>query len=293
VTRWLIVGRGHLGTFLAERLGVEPSGRWTVEMDTLSERELVRRSPTAVVIAAGKTELRWCEDHPLEAFRCNVTAPLQLFRRVRRALGGDVPFVHLSSGCVWDGPYAVGGRPFTPADPPTPACFYSWTKAACDAMLPAEAAGSTVVILRPRQVYSPVNSPRNTLTKLCKYPALIDTPNSMTSAETIARTVDAVVAPAGRSAHGRILNVYDRGVTSPYAVGGLLAEAGLRDRPGKIDKAELDRTLVPRRVDAVLHDEFFESLVNPPAVEAELRRVIGEFARGRSAERRRGVGAPA
>ncbi|MCZ7645805.1 MAG: sugar nucleotide-binding protein [Planctomycetota bacterium] len=277
--RILLVGRGHLGKFLRERLRVDGDLHWIAELAELDEGSLKRMHPSAVVNTAGKTDLRWCEDHPAETFRSNASAPLELYRRIKAACGPEVPFVHLSSGCVWDGPYRADGKPFGPDDPPAPACFYSWTKAAGDAMLLREAPGGALVILRPRQVYSPLKAERNTLSKLARYPQLIDTPNSMTSAETIAKTIERVLAPGGEAARGRILCVYERGVTSPFEVGTFLAQAGLRKKPERISKADLDQTLKPKRVDTVLSDPCFEALVDPPAAQDELKRVIAAYAK--------------
>jgi dTDP-4-dehydrorhamnose reductase len=278
-TRLLLIGRGHLGTFLRERLGVPPELHWKEELESLDAAALRRLAPDAVVNTAGKTDLGWCEAHADETFRCNVRAPLALWRAVQAALPERAPFIHFSSGCVWDGPYKEDGAPFEPDDPPRPACFYSWTKAACDALLLRETAGRPLVILRPRQVYSPLNSPRNTLVKLRLYPRLIETPNSMTSAETIARTLERLLAlPLARLPRGRIIAVYDRGITSPFEVGRMLAQAGLREEPARMPRAELDAALKPKRVDAVLHDAYFETLADPPEVGAELERAIRLFA---------------
>src|SRR5205823_4133626 len=97
-------------------------------------------------------------------------------------------YLHFSSGCIWDGPYDDNGKPFTPLHPARPAAYYSWTKAACDALLLGEDP-ENVAILRPRQVYSSLRSPRNTISKLNSYPKLVDTPNSMSSMDIIVKTV--------------------------------------------------------------------------------------------------------
>lgn len=275
----LLIGRGHLGSFLKGRLEVPDALHWTREMAELDAAALKKLAPDVVVNTAGKTDLRWCEDNALECWRCNVAAPVGVFRAFRSALPASAVYVHLSSGCVWDGPYGPDGKPFGPDSPPIPACFYSWTKAACDALLLRETEGRKLSILRPRQVYSPLPSPRNTLGKLGSYPKLIDTPNSMTSAETIARTIEKVLSPEGEKALGKILCVYERGVTTPFEVGAIMAEAGLREPPQKFTKQELDGFHKPKRVDTVLSDPFFEALVDPPKVQDELRRVVAAYAK--------------
>lgn len=274
--RILVIGKGHLGTFLKTLWNLPDELHWKSEMAGLDEPALKRIRPDAVVNTAGKTDLAWCESNPGECFRCNVAAPLGVYRTVRTL--GTVPYIHLSSGCVWDGPYKPNGMPFQPNDPPTPACFYAWSKAACDALLldEAEASLTPLLILRPRQVYSPEISPRNTLTKLNGYPKLLDTPNSMTSTMTIANTVEMAVKTG--LFWGRIMNVYDKGCSSPFEVGTLLAEAGCRKPPEKLTKNELDAWHKPKRVDAVIQDMVFERFVNPPTVQEELRRNIALYA---------------
>jgi dTDP-4-dehydrorhamnose reductase len=276
----LVIGGGHLGSHLARRWELPPERHWTREMEGLTPEILRMLAPRLVVNCAGKTDLPWCESHPGECFRCNVSAPLNVFRVVAEAFGRTVPCVHLSSGCVWDGPYHASGRPFLPDDPPTPACFYAWTKASCDALLLRERAGR-VAILRPRQVFSESPSPRNTLSKLNGYPRLLDTPNSMTSAATVARTIEAL-AGGGDDCWNRILNVYDRGATSPFRVGRMLAQAGLREPPMRLNKSDLDAWHKPRRVDAVIEDPFFEALVRPPTIEEALEDDIAVLALARS-----------
>jgi dTDP-4-dehydrorhamnose reductase len=278
--RILVVGKGHLGKTLVDRWKVPPEMHWTTDAMNITVDDIVRLAPEVIVNAAGKTDLKWCEDNTTECFRCNVRMPIHLYRAVKDSRLYTL-FIHLSSGCVWDGPYRPDGKPFMPTDRPTPACFYSWTKAACDSMLMDEAA-SPIAILRPRQVYSGSGSPRDTLTKLNSYKKLLDTPNSMTSASTIIKTIEALVALGERPEPGYlglngVMNVYDAGVTTPYRVGVMLAEAGCREMPERLEKSDLDTWHSPKRVDAVISDPWFEELVNPSPVEDELSKAILKF----------------
>ena len=54
--------------------------------------------------------------------------------------------------------------------------------------------------------------------------------------------------------------------------------AGLRAKPERLEKNDLDSWHKPKRVDVVLADPFFETLAEPPRVEDELRRNIALFA---------------
>ncbi|MEI6233450.1 MAG: sugar nucleotide-binding protein [Planctomycetota bacterium] len=273
----ILIGKGHLGSYLKNLWQIPDELHWAREMSDLNVETLKRLQPDVVINTAGKTDLRWCEDNANECFRCNVSAPISVYRAVKEAFNGNIPYIHLSSGCVWDGPYRPDGKPFLPNDPATPACFYAWTKAACDALLISEAT-APVIALRPRQVYSPLASARNTLTKLNSYANLLDTPNSMTSADTIATTIEQLLDMSHYSQWPFIMNVYERGFSSPFEVGTFLAEAGTRNAPGKLTKSELDTWHKPKRVDAVIEDSYFEKTFNPPTVQDELKRNIALYA---------------
>jgi hypothetical protein len=101
----------------------------------------------------------------------------------------------------------------------------------------------------------------------------------MTSAETLAGTIERIVEDRSLCAEHRVWNVYDQGITSPYEVGCLLAQAGCREMPQRLDRKEMDAWLTPRRVDTVLYDPFFEKVVQSPPVREELKRVIAQFAK--------------
>ena len=271
----IVVGRGQVGKHLANFINDHfPTLWWCDDIETLDAQRLSHLGPLAVVNAAGKTDLQWCEENAREAFRCNVSAPLGLLRACQF---NHVPLIHLSSGCIWDGPY-IRGLGFKPEDRPTPASYYAWTKAACDSMMMAEARVG-LNILRPRQVFSGVWTPRNLLVKLLNYEKLLATPNSMTSLKTIADTVLILLRNPGWT---RTWNVYDRGIITPLRVGEMLAEAGLRDVPEEISKDELNSWHKPRRVDTVLHDRWFEHVVNPPSVEDTLKEAINALVASRT-----------
>lgn len=267
----LVVGRGQIGTALTENLRLSHSVVWwDKDLQHINDAILGEYSVDAVVNTAGKTDLTWCEDNAREAFRCNVEGPASLLRVCQQA---KVPLIHFSSGCIWDGPYN-DGREFVPSDPPSPASYYAWTKAACDAFL-LQHGRVGLNILRPRQVFSAQNSPRNTLVKLLRYDRLINTPNSMTSMETILKTTRFLL---DNPVWSGVWNVYDKGVSSPFAVGLMLAKAGLRNEPTELTKKELDSWHRPKRVDTVLYDAQFEECISPRPLATTLGDTIYELA---------------
>ena len=75
-----------------------------------------------------------------------------------------------------------------------------------------------------------------------------------------------------------VWNIYDKGIITPFEVGKMLAETGLREMPQPLEKSELDIFHKPKRVDTVLYDERFERLIKPEPIEDVMRRTIKEFA---------------
>ncbi|HET6511095.1 MAG TPA: sugar nucleotide-binding protein [Candidatus Kapabacteria bacterium] len=274
MTKVLLIGRGQVGSELAQRLRDVELHWWDARIEDVSGEVLAAIKPDVVINAAGKTDLRWCEENARDAFSANVEAPVELFKRMLES-DPRCRYIHLSSGCIWDGPFDDAGKPFEPLAAPSPASYYAWTKAACDALL-LSIASDRVAILRPRQVYSSTYSPRNTLIKLLRYPQLIDTPNSMSSADVIAKTVQHLLTASDWSG---VYNVYDLGHTTPFEIGMMLYQAGLRDQPARIEKSELDTWHRPRRVDTVIHDERFEAMIKPRDVHELLRESIAELAK--------------
>lgn len=268
-----IVGRGHLGRYLEATL----RDRYGFAVTLLEERledipASVLEDPAAAIInAAGKTDLAWCEAHPHETMEDNAYRPMALNTQRSGRL------IQLGSGCVWDGPYKPDGTPFGPGDPPTPACVYAQSKAFCDYRMFRDRPRG-LASLRLRMPYSPVRSDRNLLTKLSGYPSLLQDAQSITSADTLARTVHHLLVHDDCGLWGRASCVYDRGITSVYEIGVLLAEAGLRAMPTVLEKSDLDEWHKPKRVSTVMSDPEFEREVKPPEVRVELRRVIDLYA---------------
>ena len=257
-TKILVVGNGHLGNYLRKQWDCM---LWKDAMHSLTKKDLELLNPSAVVIAAGKTNLQWCEEFPDDAHQNNVTDPCNMCEVVR-SYNKYLPIFHLSTGCAWQGPYN-NGRAFRPYDPPEPVCVYTETKVKCDGLLRENF--EHVLILRPRLLYSAANSPRNTLQKINSYPKLINTPNSITCVKTVRKTIEQILTLPGFWADfpNKIMNVYDRGVVTPYQIGCYQCLLGRRVHPIKITKDELDAHHKPKRADVVLFDPVFEKIVNP------------------------------
>jgi dTDP-4-dehydrorhamnose reductase len=273
----IIIGNGQIGGVLSHELSDHTILQWKKDISELTKKDITNFGADVIINAAGKTDLLWCENNPRETFRSNVEAPVELYQRIvaiNKEKGSAIRLLHFSSGCIWDGPFDENGKPFTPEHPARPAAYYSWTKAACDELLLKENKES-VAILRPRQVYSAVSSPRNTINKINRYPRLVTTPQSMSSVSIISKTVRFLL---DAKVWNGIWNIYDKGTLTPYQLGVMLSEAGLREMPEKLEKSELDGFHKPKRVDTVLYDERFEKMIQPEDLSIVMKKTIDEFA---------------
>lgn len=135
--------------------------------------------PELVINAAGFTgvpNIDACEDAKKETIVGNILWPLECERRT------TAPVLHIGSGCVYN-----GGDPwvgYTEDDPPNfEGSFYSLTKSLVQARL------HRGWVLRARMPFSRQEHPKNLLTKLKRYPVLVDAVNSLTCLEDLAEIV--------------------------------------------------------------------------------------------------------
>lgn len=172
-------------------------------------RALDAARPDVVINCAGKTgrpNVDWCEDHRAETFQVNVTGALIA---LHACLDRGLYFVHVSSGCIYEGDN--GGAGFAETDAPNFAgSFYSRTKAWAEAAL----RDSPALILRLRMPFDGTHSERNLITKLRRYSRVLTAPNSLTHLPDFLRAACGLIA---RRATG-VYNVVNEGWMSPYEV---------------------------------------------------------------------------
>jgi dTDP-4-dehydrorhamnose reductase len=142
---------------------------------------LLADRPEFLINAAGytgKPNVDACEIHKAECLLGNAVLPGVVAQACEEA---QVPWGHVSSGCIYtgDGP---GGNGFTELDVPnftfrTNNCsFYSGTKGLGEEVL---AGYSHLFNWRLRIPFDGVDNPRNYLTKLMRYPRLLEATNSI------------------------------------------------------------------------------------------------------------------
>lgn len=137
--------------------------------------------PEFVINAAGytgKPNVDACENDKAECLFGNSVLPGRIAAACEAA---GIPWGHVSSGCIYTGARADGGE-FTEEDAPNfsfrqnNCSFYSGTKALGEEVL---AGRPNVYLWRLRIPFDHVDSPRNYLTKMMRYPRLLQAENSI------------------------------------------------------------------------------------------------------------------
>lgn len=254
----LIFGQGQLGTYYKNYYQAKGD---TVINDRVDIRDanavhaaVESAKPDLVINAAAKTDIDWCEQHRTEAFEVNTLGA----DTVAAACAATGTYLYqISSGCVQESKSAE--EVHTEDEPPTPLCFYSWTKVWAENLVldRVRRQGLRALILRPRQLLSATVSPRNAVTKFLTYKKFIDTPNSCTIVEDLLDVTDQLVT---RGVTG-VYNVVNPGIITPFQVATLLKEIVKPEMEFvKISKDELNAMTLATRVDCVLSGAKLESL---------------------------------
>lgn len=172
-----LVGHGYIGQAIAHRLqhlGI--TFAWL--------RHNAASFPSGPIINAagyiGDPNVDACEDKKAETMEGNVFWPLKC-----ESMAGDTPVIHVTSGCVYNGPHPEGG--FSEEDTPNfTGSFYSYSKVAQQKAL-AQYMGKSY-LLRMRMPFSGEEHPKNLLTKFRQYPTLVNGANSLSRTEDVAKT---------------------------------------------------------------------------------------------------------
>jgi 3,5-epimerase/4-reductase len=197
---YLLGGSGYVGhayQALLKRQGIPFRNLRRAEVDYTRPgvllESLLRDKPEFLINAAGytgKPNVDACEIHKAECLLGNAVLPGIVAQACEAAA---VPWGHVSSGCIYsgDGP---GERGFTEADAPnftfrTNNCsFYSGTKGLGEEVLSGR---PNHFVWRLRIPFDGVDHPRNYLTKLMRYPRLLEATNSISQLdEFVAATLE-------------------------------------------------------------------------------------------------------
>jgi len=195
---YLLGGSGYVGQAyqaMLSRKGIPFRNLRRAEVDYTNAETLrtalLRDRPEFLINAAGytgKPNVDACEIHKTECLFGNAVFPGIVARACEEA---GVPWGHVSSGCIYSGARPDGSG-FTEEDVPnftfrTNHCsFYSGTKALGEEVLAGQ---PSLYLWRLRIPFDHVDNPRNYLTKLMRYPTLLEATNSISElAEFVAAT---------------------------------------------------------------------------------------------------------
>lgn len=229
----ILGGTGYLGSafiFELQRRGIKHlnvSRAHHDYTDPTTLHQLLRiHEPEFVINAAGFTgvpNVDECESRWVETLSANAWFPANLASECSKL---DIPFGHVSSGCVYNGHPAKG---FTELDPPNfcftspPCSFYSGTKALAEEIL----AKHKCYIWRLRMPFDHIPHPKNYLTKLLTYDTILDRANSFSHrGQCVSACIDLW---QNESPYG-IYNVVNPGRDFTMRICDQLTEAGLKDQ---------------------------------------------------------------
>jgi dTDP-4-dehydrorhamnose reductase len=230
---YLLGGSGYVGQAYQElltRKGLSFRNLRRSEVDYSDTATLTaaleRDHPDFVINAAGytgKPNVDACELHRTDCLFGNAVLPGRIADACE-AVG--IPWGHVSSGCIYTGARPDGGD-FTEEDAPNfsfrqnNCSFYSGTKALGEEVL---AGRPNVYIWRLRIPFDHVDSPRNYLTKVMRYPRLLAAENSISQLEEF---VAATFACWEKQVPFGIYNVTNPGRITTHRVVELIEESGV------------------------------------------------------------------
>ena len=192
----VVFGGGFLGQRLARALPAAALVAADIADPAAVVGALRATGADVVVNAAGKTgrpNVDWCEVHRDVTWRSNVDGVGVLADACAEA---GAHLIHLSSGCVFDGPSPSAGG-WREDDEPCPRSFYAETKLAAERLLGDHDVDAAIV--RVRMPIDAVPHPRNLITRLAAYPQVVDVENSLTGVDDV---VDVIASLAARRATG-------------------------------------------------------------------------------------------
>ncbi len=243
---YLLGGSGYVGAAyqaLLTRKGIPFRNLRRAELDYTSPPVLTaalrRDRPEFLINAAGytgKPNVDACELHKSECLFGNGVLPGIIAQACADA---GVPWGHVSSGCIFTGARA-DGRGFTETDAPNftfrqdNCSFYSGTKALGEEVL---AGRPDLFVWRLRIPFNEVDNPRNYLTKLMRYPRLLDAENSISQLEEF---VAATFACWEKRVPFGIYNVTNPGRITTHEVVALIEKSGVHTKKYEFLASEAD-----------------------------------------------------
>ena len=243
---YLLGGSGYVGQAyqaLFTRRGLPFRNLRRAELDYTRPAELTaalrRDRPEFLINAAGytgKPNVDACELHKDECLMGNAVLP-GLIAEACAAAG--VPWGHVSSGCIYTGA-RPDGRGFTETDAPNftfrqdNCSFYSGTKALGEEVL---AGRPNLFLWRLRIPFNEIDTPRNYLTKVMRYPRLLEATNSISQLDEF---VAATLACWEQRVPFGTYNVTNPGAVTTHEIVALIERSGVHPKKYEFFASEAD-----------------------------------------------------
>ena len=266
----LIFGKGKVSSIIGVERDLILSRRECDITNLEQVIESVRKfKPDLVINCAAKTNLEYCQENKIEAYRSNVVGVSNLIEVCSRS---KIKFAHISSGCLFDGNEVISYEDTTP----TPAAWYTYTKHWADEYI-KNFGYENYLILRPRQMISKTPHPTNMITKFSnlEYIPAIEEENSVTCIEDFGEMIQHLARNDLRG----IFNCCNAETITPYAIA--LKIKKYINKELKIDKVsyeELLKLLPNKRVNTVLSCEKLKSTgYHPRSAEEALDWVVKNY----------------
>lgn len=233
---YLLGGSGYVGhayQALLTRRGIPFRNVRRADLDytqpALLSAALLRDRPEFLINAAGytgKPNVDACELHKGECLMGNAVLPGLIAQACATA---GVPWGHVSSGCIFTGARPDGSG-FTESDAPNftfrqnNCSFYSGTKGLGEEVLAGQ---PNVFVWRLRIPFNEVETPRNYLTKLMRYPRLLEATNSISQLDEF---VAATLACWEKRVPFGTYNVTNPGQITTHEVVALIERSGVHPK---------------------------------------------------------------
>lgn len=240
----LLGSRGFIGSEFSRQLAarkIDLDRVYRHEYDLNSPTRLAERLSSGKVTAlincagyTGKPNVDACELDKANCLAGNAVLPGVIAQACESL---DIPWGHVSSGCIYTGRRA-DGKAFTEEDPPNfsfrqnNCSFYSGTKALGEEVL---ADATNCYIWRLRIPFSNVDSPRNYLSKIMRYDKLLDAENSVSDLSELVRAcIDCITGslPFG------IYNLTNPGSITTREIVEMLRQSGITSQEFTFFKSE-------------------------------------------------------
>lgn len=261
--RILILGNGWLGNILKEYLGAEMSIARLEDLD-----ETVISNYNVVINTAAKTNIDWCEQNKAEALTINAMDATKI---AEVCANTGAKYVFISSACVFESKDESDIK--TEDSAPNPGCFYAFTKYLAEQLITEVNPES--LIIRIRLPISEMPNPRNTITKILKYPKLQTNQETVTIIEDMLPIFKELVDGNAKG----VFHLVNDSTISPIEIGAIMRMHEFT----AIKKEDMDREMVgagrARRVTTVVHSTKIPPLPDVRYRMMQVARKYKEYAK--------------